>query len=68
MYARVGVPSAWALDALEKTVKVLDAREGEWILRATFSGDAVVRAPPFDAIELELRHLWLPGPPPSARG
>ncbi len=68
LYARVGVPSAWMLDAVEKTVKVLDAREGEWSQRATFSGDAVVRAPPFDAVEIDLELVWSADPPSSARG
>ena len=68
LYARVGVSSAWVIDPPEKTVKVLEAREGAWIQRATFSGNAVVRAPPFDAIELDLGLVWPPEPGPSARG
>ncbi len=67
LYARVGVSSAWVIDPLEKTVKVLDAREGAWIQRATFSGNAIVRAPPFDAVELDLGRVWPPDPEPSAR-
>jgi Uma2 family endonuclease len=67
LYARVGVSFAWAIDPPEKTVKVLEAHEGAWIQRATFSGDTVVRAPPFDAIELDLGLMWPPDPEPSAR-
>jgi Uma2 family endonuclease len=58
LYARAGVPFAWVIDPPEKTVKVLEAHEGAWIQRAAFSGDAVVRAPPFDAIELKLGLVW----------
>jgi Uma2 family endonuclease len=67
LYARVGVSSAWVIDPPEKTVKVLEAREGAWIQRATFSGNAIVRAPPFDAIELDLGLVWPPEPEPYAR-
>jgi hypothetical protein len=37
-------------------------REGaHWLLVATHGGEAPVRAGPFEAIELELEALWLPG-------
>lgn len=67
LYARVGVSCAWVIDPPEKTVKVLEARKGAWIQRATFSGNAIVRAPPFDAVELDLGRVWPPDPEPSAR-
>jgi hypothetical protein len=31
---------------------------GRWVLLDTFEGSAVVRAEPFDAIELALAVLW----------
>src|SRR5512140_3799966 len=62
LYARVGVSFAWVIDPPEKTVKVLEAHEGAWIQRATFSGNTVVRALPFDAIELDLGRVWPPDP------
>jgi Uma2 family endonuclease len=68
LYARAGVSFAWVIDPPEKTVKVLDAREGKWIQQATFSGNDVVRAPPFDAIELEFGLVWPPNPPLSVHG
>jgi hypothetical protein len=34
----------------------LDA--GRWVLVDTFEGDTLVRAEPFDAIELPLGRLW----------
>jgi Uma2 family endonuclease len=64
LYARVGVSFAWVIDPPEKTVKVLEASEGAWIQRATFSGNAVVRALPFDSIELDLGRVWPPDPSP----
>jgi Uma2 family endonuclease len=58
IYAREGVGHAWLLDPLGKTLEVLTLRDGAWRLVATWRGDAVVRAVPFDAIDLELALLW----------
>jgi predicted dinucleotide-binding enzyme len=32
--------------------------EGKWLLEAVHSGDAVVRAVPFDAVEIALAGWW----------
>ena len=58
LYAREGVSYAWLVDPRLFMLEVL-IREGEsWRLAATYTDAAVVRAEPFEAIELELAALW----------
>jgi Uma2 family endonuclease len=57
-YARHLVGHAWLVNPLTRTLEVF-RREGErWVLVATQADDAIVRAEPFDAIELDLLRLW----------
>jgi Uma2 family endonuclease len=58
IYARERVAHAWLLDPVATTLEVLRLEDGAWRLVATWRGEAVVRAEPFDAIELELAALW----------
>ena len=58
IYAREGVRHAWLLDPVATTLEVLRLEGGGRRLVATWRGDAVVRAEPFDAIELEVAVLW----------
>ena len=53
-----GVPWAWLIDPLARTLEVLKLENGRWTILATHAGDEVVRAEPFEAIELELAALW----------
>lgn len=57
-YARHGVPHLWLVDPLERTLEVFRLQGGSWVLLATHGGDEVVRAEPFDAVEVELALLW----------
>jgi Uma2 family endonuclease len=58
-YARAGVRHAWLVDPLVRTLEVYRAVEGPaWLLLGTFRESAIVRAEPFDAIELKLEMLW----------
>ena len=59
VYAREGVRHAWLVDPLAKTLEVytLDA-PGRWSEATIFRDVEVVRAPPFDAVELDLASLW----------
>ena len=68
IYAREGVPWAWLIDPLARTLEVLKLEGGRWTILATHAGEEVVRAEPFEAIELELAALWgdVGGGPPSA--
>jgi Uma2 family endonuclease len=58
VYAREGVTHAWLLDPLEKLLEVWRLEAAKWVRVGTWSGSAVVRAEPFDAIELALADLW----------
>jgi Uma2 family endonuclease len=58
IYAREGVPHAWLVDPLARTLEVLSLENGRWVIIATHAGDAVVRVEPFGEIELELGALW----------
>lgn len=58
IYAREGVSHAWLLNPLLQTLEVLRLESQRWSLLATHEGVALVRAEPFDAIEVELGALW----------
>lgn len=58
IYAHEGVSHAWLLNPLARTLEVMRLESGRWMLLATAGGEEVVRAEPFDAIELELGALW----------
>ena len=58
VYARAGVEHVWLVDPLAQLLEVLVLDGGTWRIVATHSGDATVRAVPFDAIELELAAFW----------
>ena len=59
VYAREGVRHAWLVDPIAKTLEVytLDVHGG-WSAPMVFRDVEVVRAPPFDAVELDLSSLW----------
>jgi Uma2 family endonuclease len=57
-YAFHGIPHAWILDPLLQTLEVYRLEQGRWVTIATHGGDEVVRAEPFEAIELHLSLLW----------
>ena len=58
IYAREGVPHAWLVDPLARTLEALRLEGGRWLLLGTHVGDEVVRVEPFVEIELELQLLW----------
>ena len=58
IYAREGVPHAWLVDPLARTLEVLLLKSQRWTLVTTSSGLDIVRVQPFDAIELDLSLLW----------
>jgi Uma2 family endonuclease len=59
IYAREGVAHAWLLDPLRQTLEVWALESGSWKQLHVDEGHVNVRAPPFDAIELELGALWI---------
>ena len=58
IYRREGVGHAWLVNPITRTLEVYRLETGRWVLLDTFEDDAVVRAEPFDAIELALAVLW----------
>jgi Uma2 family endonuclease len=67
IYAREGVEYVWFVDPVGRTLEAFQLQEGRWVELGSWSESDRVRAAPFDAIELELEALWLPGPPSSDR-
>jgi Uma2 family endonuclease len=63
IYARHGVAYAWLVDPVAQTVEVLKLIDEKWRVEATFGGDDMMRAEPFEAIEIDLASIW--GPPPA---
>jgi hypothetical protein len=58
IYRREGIGHTWLVNPITRTLEVYRLESGHWMLVDTFEGDAVVRAEPFDATELELGLLW----------
>jgi Uma2 family endonuclease len=58
IYARERVSHVWLLNPLSRTLEVMQLESGRWVVVKTAGGHEVVRAQPFDAIELELSALW----------
>jgi Uma2 family endonuclease len=58
IYRRESVGHVWLINPSLRTLEVYRLEAGRWILLDTFEGGAVVRAEPFDAVELSLGVLW----------
>jgi len=65
IYAEVGVPHAWLVNPIERTLEVLRLKDGAWTIVRVLTGGETVRAEPFDATGLDLRAIW--GDPPAKR-
>jgi Uma2 family endonuclease len=57
-YGRAAVSRVWLVDPGSQTLEVYRLEDGRWTVRASFRGQAPVRAEPFDEIELELGAIW----------
>jgi Uma2 family endonuclease len=66
IYAREAVSHVWFVDPIAQTLEVLRLDAGRWTIVSTWAGVDVVRAEPFEALELDLSWLW-GEPPPDAR-
>jgi Uma2 family endonuclease len=62
-YARLGVRHLWFVDLEARTLSVSELLSGRWLELGVYGEDDILRAPPFEAIELKLGELW---PPSSA--
>lgn len=58
IYAREAVGHAWLVDPIAQTLEVLALEGRRWVLLATHMGADTARAAPFDALPLEMSHLW----------
>lgn len=58
VYARERVTHVWFVEPVSQMLEVLRLDGETYRIVQVASGDAAVRAEPFDAIELELRILW----------
>lgn len=65
IYARHEVEYAWLIDPIDRTIEVKHLQSGYWTDLAVYS-EGLIRAQPFDAIELDLDKIWgsaaLPAP------
>jgi Uma2 family endonuclease len=57
-YAAADVRHVWLVDPLATTLEIYRLDSKGWRLIDTHAGDAVIRAEPFDAVELDLAALW----------
>lgn len=58
IYRREGVRHVWLLKPSLRTLEVYRLEGSHYVLLDAFGGDSVVRAEPFDAIEIRLGVLW----------
>ena len=58
IYAREAVPHFWIINPDNQTLEIYALAAGRWTVAGTHVGDVLVRAEPFEAIELDLSALW----------
>lgn len=66
VYARAGVPHAWLVDPIARTLEIFRREGARWMLLSAHGGDESVRVEPFEAVELALSRWWMPDAPPVA--
>lgn len=58
VYAAHGVKHAWLVDPILRTLEVLRLEGAHWALVTTCARNTLVRAEPFEAVEMSLGLLW----------
>ena len=58
IYARESVRHVWLINPISRTLEVLQLEGERWVLLATREGSDVVKAAPFEAVDLDLAALW----------
>jgi Uma2 family endonuclease len=58
VYAAFGVPNAWYVDPLARTLEVLELSSGKYTIAATFKDADAITALPFEAHTFPLDVLW----------
>lgn len=59
VYARYEVPYLWLIDPTAQTLEAYRLESGKWLLLGAFAEKDMVRAEPFQAIEMDLGNFWL---------
>ena len=59
IYAREEVAYLWLVDPIVHMLEVFRLEGGKWKCVADYADDEVVRAEPFDAVEISLATLWI---------
>jgi len=62
VYLRHRVQHVWLINPVDRTLEVLRLENDRWFIAGNYGGDDVVRAEPFDAVEIELASLWIDPP------
>jgi Uma2 family endonuclease len=57
--ADAGVAHLWLIDPDLRTLEIYEREGPHWLLLASHADQDIVRARPFDVIELELAALWV---------
>lgn len=60
LHAESGVPYYWLVDPDARTLEALELSNGRWLDVGRWTDREIARVPPFDAVELDLRKLFLP--------
>lgn len=60
LYARVGVAHYWIVDVDARLLEAFELIDGRWTVLGSYEEKAVVRIPPFEAVELAIGRLFLP--------
>lgn len=60
IYARERIEHVWLIDPVLNTLEVYQRNDSRWTLLNSYEGNCLIRAAPFDAIEIDLGALWLP--------
>jgi Uma2 family endonuclease len=68
VFAAEGVGHAWLVDPVARTLEVYRLAEGRWVLLSAHEGTEVVRAEPFEELEIALSDLWVETEPPTPQG
>lgn len=58
VYARERVAHAWLVDPIGQTLEVMRLDNDRWTILSSWAKADVVRAEPFDALDLDLTLLW----------
>jgi Uma2 family endonuclease len=59
-YARIGIRHLWFIDLEVRTLTVSELVNGRWLELGVHGEDDIIRAAPFDTLELKLGQLWPP--------